>query len=148
MAGTVATASASASGDMLNPGDTLFTCTFQGVGIPPGCTTAITLSDADGDTCDDLAGPVPPIPPEPLPYDQEPGGIGGPVPGDVDCDGSLTPIDASVILGLFVGSVVDNDLPPPCNDPAHRLKVSDWLLDGVAGPDRRLDHPRDLRGDH
>ena len=50
--------------------------------------------------------------------------------GDIDCDGSLTPIDAAVGLGLFVGSIVDTDLPPPCNDPGTRLAMGDWLLDG------------------
>jgi hypothetical protein len=97
-------------------------------GVLPGTSTSITLSDADGDTCDDLAGPVPPIPPVSLPYDVDPGLEIVGVLGDVDCDGSLTPIDASVILGLFVGSIVDSDLPWPCSDPAHRLAVSDWDL--------------------
>jgi hypothetical protein len=54
--------------------------------------------------------------------------------GDIDCDGNLTPIDASVVLGLFVGNIVDSDLPPPCNDPAHRLAVSDWDLNGAINP--------------
>jgi hypothetical protein len=54
--------------------------------------------------------------------------------GDADCDGAVTPIDASVILGLFVGSVQDGDLPPPCNDTTHRLALSDWELSGTLNP--------------
>ena len=54
--------------------------------------------------------------------------------GDIDCDGSLTPVDASVVLGLFVGSIVDGDLPPPCDDPDNRLAVSDWDLSGTINP--------------
>ena len=134
VAGTVTTASASATSDVLGSGDTLFTCTFQNVGIPPAGTTTITLSDADGDACDDLAGPVPPIPPVSLPYTPVSGEIQGGTLGDVDCDGNLTPIDAAVVLGLFVGSVQDSDLKPPCNDPAHRLAVSDWDLSGTMNP--------------
>jgi hypothetical protein len=54
--------------------------------------------------------------------------------GDIDCDGILTAIDASVGLGLFVGNVADSDLPPPCDDPDHRLAVSDWDLSGTINP--------------
>jgi hypothetical protein len=52
----------------------------------------------------------------------------------VDCDGNLTPIDASVVLGLFVGSILNGDLPPPCDDPLHRLAASDWDLSGTIHP--------------
>jgi hypothetical protein len=69
-----------------------------------------------------------------LPYNQVPGEVNIGVLGDVDCDGSLTPIDASVLLGLFVGNISDGDLPPPCDDPAHRLAISDWALDGALTP--------------
>jgi hypothetical protein len=134
VAGTVATASASAVGDALGAGGTLFTVTFENVGIAPGGMTSVTLSDADGDACDDVAGPVPPIPPLSLPYDQVPGDVLGGVLGDVSCDGALSPIDAAVILGLFVGSVQLGDLPPPCNDLAHLLAVSDWDLSGALNP--------------
>jgi hypothetical protein len=54
--------------------------------------------------------------------------------GDIDCDGFLTAIDASVVLGLFVGNIADSDLPPPCDDPDHRLAVSDWDLSGTINP--------------
>jgi hypothetical protein len=131
--GTVTTASAAFPGDALGAGAELFTVEFA-AGAAPGTTTSITLSDADGDACSDLAGPVPPIPPVSLPYDVAPGLEIVGVLGDVDCDDNLTPIDASVVLGLFVGSIVNGDLPPPCNDPLHRLAVSDWDLSGTINP--------------
>ncbi len=134
-AGRVTTASASASGDALAGGDPLLTVRFTPAsGVAPGTTTVVTLSDVDGDSCDDLAGPVPPIPPVSLPYDQVPGEPFIWTLGDVDCDGSLTAIDASVVLGLFVGRISDGDLPPPCSDPADRLAVSDWDLSGALTP--------------
>jgi hypothetical protein len=33
-----------------------------------------------------------------------------------------------------VGSIVDGDLPPPCDDPDNRLAVSDWDLAGTISP--------------
>lgn len=132
--GTIATASATSSTDQLSAADELFSCTFQNVGLSPAATTTITLSDGDGDACNDLAGPVPPIPPQSLPYDQVQGVIQGGELGDVDCDGVLSPIDASVILGLFVGTLQDSDLPAPCDDPAHRVTASDWDLSGTLNP--------------
>jgi hypothetical protein len=134
-AGEVRTASAAFPSELLSAGDPLFTVTFASA---PGATlegtTAVTLSDADRDACDDLAGPVPPVPPASLPYDQVAGiqRIGG--LGDVDCDNLLTPVDASVILGLFVGTITDDMLPPPCNAPAFRRQVSDWDLDVILSP--------------
>jgi hypothetical protein len=134
-AGTVTTASAAFPSDVLGAGDELFTVEFvAGALALPGTTTGVTLSDADGEACDDLAGPVPPIPPVSLPYDVGPGQETIAALGDIDCNGSLTPVDASVVLGLFVGSIVDGDLPPPCDDPDNRLAVSDWDLAGTISP--------------
>jgi hypothetical protein len=134
-AGTVTTASAAFPSDVLGAGDELFTVEFvAGALALPGTPTSVTLSDADGDACDDLAGPVPPIPPVSLPYDVGPGQETIGALGDIDCDGSLTPIDASVVLGLFVGSIVDSDLPPQCDDPDNRLAASDWDLSGTINP--------------
>jgi hypothetical protein len=134
-AGTVTTASAAFPSDALGAGGELFTVEFAaGAGATPGTPTSITLSDADADACSDLAGPVPPIPPVSLPYDVAPGLEIAGVLGNVDCDGNLTPIDASVVLGLFVGSIVNGDLPPPCNDPLHRPAASDWDLSGTVTP--------------
>jgi hypothetical protein len=53
--------------------------------------------------------------------------------GDVGCDGNLTPIDASVVLGLYVGSIPQSALPPPC-DTIDLLGISDWDLDGSLTP--------------
>jgi hypothetical protein len=135
VSGRVSTASASSGGDGLAGGDPLLTVNFTPASeVGPGTVTTVSLSDGDGDSCDDLTGPVPPIPPVSLPYDQVPGQVLVGTLGDVDCDGSLTPIDASVILGLFVGNIVDSDLPPPCDDPNHRLAVGDWDLVGTLNP--------------
>ena len=85
---------------------------------PTGTSTTITLSDAErghlrlprsgGPGASDPAGFAA------LRRDPGTAEIVG-VLGDVDCDGSLTPIDASVVLGLFVGSILQSQLPPPCN---------------------------------
>jgi len=50
--------------------------------------------------------------------------------GDVDCDGAMNAGDALAELCFFVGLCQDSDMPPPCDDPAHRLAVADWDLNG------------------
>jgi hypothetical protein len=135
VAGTVATASAAFPGDELGAGDEFFTVEFETTALP-GTSTSITVSDPDVDECGYyyLAGPVPPIPPVALRYSVTPGLETVGVLGDVDCDGNLTPIDASVVLGLFVGGIVGSDLPTPCNDPDTLLAISDWDLSGTLTP--------------
>jgi hypothetical protein len=134
-AGRVATASASAAGDVLAGGDPLLTVRFTPVpGTAQGATTEVTLSDVDGHGCNDLSGPVPPIPPESLAYDRVAGKPFIWRLGDVDCDRWLTAIDASVVLGLFVGSITEGDLPLACSDSEGRLAVSDWDFSGALTP--------------
>jgi hypothetical protein len=131
VAGTVTTASAAFPSDELGAGDEFFTVAFE-ISALPGTSTSITLSDPDGDGCYYyLTGPVPPIPPVALQYSVAPGLETVGVLGDVDCDGNLTPVDASVVLGLFVGGIVDSDLPTPCNDLDNLLTISDWDLSGT-----------------
>lgn len=139
--GTVLTASAAFPQDVLSPGAPLFTAVFTTAdGALPGESAPVTLSDGDGVSCDDLAGPVPPIPPESLPYDIDPGDVVVGALGDVDCDGALTPVDAAVVLGLFVRTISDGDLPPPCSDAPHRLDVGDWDMDtGLTPIDASVD---------
>jgi hypothetical protein len=62
----VSTASAAVGGDTISAGDALMTFSFSAI---EAGTYNLFITDADGTAPDDLAGPVPPIPPVSIPYD-------------------------------------------------------------------------------
>jgi len=72
--GRVLTASATGGpGQNLPAGGTLFTVTFAVQPTAPAGCSSLTVEDRDRVEPDDLAGPVPPIPPVSMAYDTEPG---------------------------------------------------------------------------
>jgi subtilisin family serine protease len=133
LSGAVTTASTSESGDSLGAGAELFHCTLDVRSDAARGPSVLGLRDADGVPPDDLAGVSPPIPPPSIPYAIEPGSVlvGA---GDIACSGPISAIDASVLLCRFVGDCQDSDFPPPCNDPALRVQLSDWDCSGTLTP--------------
>jgi hypothetical protein len=131
--GVVTTASTSESGDSLGAGVELFHCTLDVRSDALRGPSALGLRDADGVAPDDLAGVSPPSPPPSIPYAIAPGSVlvGA---GDIACSGPISAIDASVLLCRFVGNCQDSDFPPPCNDPALRVQLSDWDCSGALTP--------------
>jgi hypothetical protein len=131
--GAVTTASTSESGDSLGAGVELFHCTLDVRSNAARGPSVLGLRDADGVAPDDLAGVSPPSPPPPIPYTIAPGSVlvGA---GDIACSGPISAIDASVLLCRFVGNCQDSDFPPPCNDPALRVQLSDWDCSGTLTP--------------
>jgi len=131
--GAVTTASASGSGDILAAGAELFRCTFDVRSDAARGPTSLGIRDGDGVAPDDLGGVPPPIPAPGILYDVDPGrvlvGAGG-----IACSGPMSAIDAAVLLCRFVGRCQDGDFPPPCNDPALRVKLSDWDCSGALTP--------------
>jgi hypothetical protein len=132
-AGRLTTASASGTGDVLSAGATLFTGSFS-VSPPLPRQVTIGIVDADGVPPNDFGGVPPPIPPAPVLWTAGPGPLLVGVPGDADCSGALTAVDASVILCRFVGRCRDSDFPPPCNDPSVRVCFADWDCSGTVTP--------------
>jgi hypothetical protein len=68
-ANQVRTASAAVGADMIPAGSALFEVAFTVPMGSDGTTFNIFITDADGTAPDDLAGPVPPIPPVSIPYE-------------------------------------------------------------------------------
>jgi hypothetical protein len=131
--GAVTTGSTSGSGDSLGAGAELFHCALDVRGDALRGPSGLGLRDGDGVPPDDLAGVSPPSPPPSIPYAIEPGSVlvGA---GDIACSGPISAIDASVLLCRFVGNCQDSDFPPPCNDPALRVQLSDWDCSGTLTP--------------
>jgi hypothetical protein len=126
--GAITTTSESGSGDSLAAGAELFRCTFDVRSDAPRGPSELGIRDGDGVAPDDLGGV-----PLPILYAIDAGrvlvGAGG-----IACSGPMSAIDASVLLCRFVGRCQDSDFPPPCNDPALRVQLSDWDCSGTLTP--------------
>jgi len=132
-AGEIHTASASGGGDSLGAGAELFRCVFDVRSDAPRGPSIIGIRDGDGVPPDDLGGVPPPIPAPAILYNVDAGRVlvGA---GEIACGGPMSALDASVLLCRFVGRCHDSDFPPPCNDPALRVKLSDWDCSGALTP--------------
>ena len=98
----VSTASASSGGDVIPTGTILMTVSFSALELG---TYSLFITDGDGAAPDDLAGPVPPIPPPAILYTQVPDNlVVSPQPGDLNGDGNVDAGDVLLLMRQVLGN--------------------------------------------